>query len=169
MLTFNYTIKFEKFENSTHIKKHCIIPILCTIAFIFSGTIQKNLFLPANNCGLFEHINIWIFLSTNIACPLLLYKLFSNLKKDLDEKTYSKLKKNFEKIEKYTLTQILKQFSRVIGFVFFVVNSLQNAKLINQLPFDYWDSSNYPLSYILSRIYKLYLFVYFIPYFLMFV
>lgn len=57
----------------------------------------------------------------------------------------------------------------IIGFCCFVGNSLQNANIINHLSFDYWDSIHYPISYIISRVYELYLFVLFIPTILIYV
>lgn len=131
--------------------------------YIVVGLLEKNLFLPNNGLGLLEHINIWIFLISNLLIPFIIYSTFKTLKYYVDSETLDSLKETFKIISERKIVRILFDFSTAIGLCCFIGNSLQNAKIINPLPFDYWDSTNYIISYIASRIHKLYLFAYFIP------
>ncbi len=131
--------------------------------YIIVGLLEKNLFLPNNDLGLLEHINIWIFLISNLLIPFIIYNTFKTLKYYVDSEILDNLKETFKINSERKIVRILFDFSTAIGLCCFIGNSLQNAKIINPLPFDYWDSTNYIISYIASRIHKLYLFTYFIP------
>lgn len=159
----NNTIKIERFIDKKNVAKDAFIVFAIIALYIVVGLFEKNLFLPDNDLGLLEHINIWIFLVANLLVPFVIYYLFKTLQYCIDQDSLNKLKEIFENISKRKIIKILSNLSIAIGFCFFVGNSLQNAKIINPLPFDYWDSTNYIVSYIASRIHKLYLFVYFIP------
>lgn len=159
----NDTIKIERFMSKKAIAKDVFIVFTFTALYIVVGLLEHNLFLPDNGLGLLEHINIWIFLISNLLIPLMMYYAFKILKYSADSNILEKLRENFKNIAERKTTKILFDFSTVIGFCCFIGNSLQNAKIINPLPFDYWDSTNYIISYIASRFHKFYLFAYFIP------
>ncbi len=156
-------IKIERFINKKNIVKDVFVVFAFIVIYIVVGLFEKNLFLPDNGLGLLEHINIWIFLMANLLIPFIMYYAFKTLEYGIDSNTLDKLKDTFKNIAERKITKILFNFSTAIGFCCFVGNSLQNAKIINPLPFDYWDSTNYIISYIASRVHKLYLFAYFIP------
>ena len=169
MYDLNNRIKFEKFINKKDIKKDFLIPLFFSVLFLITGAIEKNLILIDNGLGLLEHINIWIFLGINFILPVIIYVLFNNLKNTIEQNIFSKLENIFNRISRYKLITFLTNFFTIIGFCCFIGNTLQNANIINQLSFDYWDSINYKGSYIISRLYKFYLFVYFIPHILIYV
>ena len=157
------TIKIERFMNKENIVKDSFIVFAFISLYMLVGLLEKNLFLPENGLGLLEHINIWIFLVANLLIPFAMYFAFKSLKYCIDSDTLDILKETFKNIAERKTTKILFDFSTVVGFCCFIGNSLQNANIINPLPFDYWDSTNYIISYIVSRIHKFYLFAYFIP------
>lgn len=165
----NKIVKFDKFTEKKYITMNCFIVLFFSLLFIIVGFIEKNLILPQNGLGLFQHVNIWIFLTMNFMIPIAISKIFKSLKNSINTDTLDNLKSNFKTNAGNKSTIVLSNLFRVIGFCCFVGNSLQNANIINQLPFDYWDSNKYILSYIISRIYKFYLFVYFIPLVLIYV
>lgn len=159
----NRKIRIENFTERKNIKRDFFVPLCFLVAFLILGLFEKNLILPGNGYGLFQHINIWIFLTMNMIIPVIIKKSFSTLNCNIDERTSKSLKKIFAMVSNLKLTKVLWHFSKAVGFCCFIGNTLQNAKIINQLPFDYWDSISYPFSYIVSRGYKLYLFVLFFP------
>lgn len=156
-------ITMDRFINKKHLKKDSLIALIFFLIFLVVGGLEDNWFLEGDSLGFFEHKNIWIFLLINLFIPVIVNLSFKTLECNIDNISIKRLKNNFESNAKAKGTTILWQFFRAVGFCCFVGNSLQNAHLINQLPFDYWDSINYLISYIASRFYKLYLFAFFIP------
>lgn len=157
------TLKIERFVEKKYLIFDCFMVLFFTILFVTTGLLENNLFLPNSGLGLFEHINVWIFLLANLLVPFILNRNWKILKNNVDEDIFTKLRNIFSQIAEHRLIKILLNFIVVIGFCFFAGNSLQNAHFINPLPFNYWDSSDYMISYIISRVYKLYLFAYFMP------
>ncbi len=157
------TIRIERFKDKKNIKRDWLIVFAFIALYIVVGLFEENLFLPDNGLGLLEHINIWIFLVSNLLIPLIIYYAFNSLEHCIDSSTIAEIKKTFKNIAEHKTNKILLNFSTAIGFCCFVGNSLQNAKIINPLPFDYWDSIDYIISYIVSRVHKFYLFAYFLP------
>lgn len=165
----NATIKFKRFLDREKIKRERRIIILFIMLFLLVGIIENNLFLPNDGLGLLQHINIWIFLVLNLLIPIIINKAMKRLEDTVDLSVFVHFEETFEKNAACNGMRLLLYFSTTVGFCFFVGNSLQNANVINQLPFDYWDSANYIISYVISRCYKLYLFSYFIPYILVYI
>lgn len=157
------TIKIDRFMNGKYLKKDSLIALIFLLVFLATGRLESNWFLPNDDLGFLEHKSIWIFLLANFLVPIIVSLLFKILEYNIDKDSLKKLKVNFKDISGSKATTILQQFSKTVGFCCFIGNSLQNAHLINKLPFDYWDSINYLSSYIASRFYKLYLFAFFIP------
>lgn len=151
-------------HNKSFVKSNTFIVITFAILFCLVGIFDNNLFLPNTGRGLFQHIAIVFFLVFNAFIPIIIgvnWQYYNNvdecsnvgecsIPQDIDDKIKIKL-------------TILGRFFQSIGFCCFIFNTLQNAQIINKLPFDYWDSINYIPSFIISRIYKLYLFSYFLP------
>lgn len=157
------TLKIDRFGEKKFLKNDCLIVLFFIALFVTSSLLENNLFLPNNGLGLFEHINVWIFLLTNLLVPFALSRNYKILKNNVDDDIFTNLKDIFSQNAERRSIKVLLNLIVTIGFCFFVGNSLQNAHIINQLPFSYWDSSDYMISYIVSRIYKLYLFAYFMP------
>lgn len=144
-------------------KESICFVITFIILFMLAGKLDDNFFLPKNGLGLFQHLTIWLFLGTNMIVPILLYIILKSLKNII---SYTLSKKKYNKLKRKNNLNIIKCGSillQTLGFCYFVFNTLQNAQIINKLPFDYWDSIHYILSFIVSRVYKLYLFSYFFP------
>lgn len=156
-------IQFERFTEQKHLKWDAFLPIVFCSSFLAVGLFEKNLILPQNGKGLLQHENIWMFLTLNFLLPILISKFIKKAECDIDKSTYIDLKKKFTDISHRNFTIFLFNLFRVIGFIIFIFNSLQNANLINKLPFDFWDSINYPLCYVVSRVHKFYFFSHFIP------
>lgn len=159
----NKKIQIERFMNKKNIVKDSCIVLSFIAIYMIVGLFENNFFLPNNGLGLLEHINIWIFLGANLLMPIAIYGAFKILMIRVDSDTLEKLKITFKGTTELRITKILLNFSTTVGFCCFIGNSLQNAKIINPLPFDYWDSIDYIISYFVSRCHKFYLFVYFIP------
>lgn len=157
------SVKIDLFINDKHPKKDSLIAVIFLLAFLFIGKMENNWVLPNSDLGLREHKNIWIFLLINFFVPLIISLSYKVLEYNVDMDSIKKLKCNFQVVSESKAAIILQRIFKAVGFCFFVGNSLQNAHLINELPFDYWDSINYLGSYIASRFYKLYLFVFFLP------
>lgn len=159
----NTTIKFDRFNE----KKYIIIDLITVgsfaIWFIIIGLFEKNLFLPNEGLGLFEHINIWLFLTANILVPIIFSLNYKNMTNNVEQNVLDNLQNIFIQKSNNKRIKILYNLLTIIGFFFFVGNSLQNAHFINPLPFDFWDSIDFVISYMISRTYKLYLFAYFMP------
>ncbi len=151
------------FENLSH-SHSALIALTFTSMFLVIGFFEKNLFLGDDNKGLLQHPVIWCFLLIN----LILTTVIKHIKKDLFNKVGIETEQKIITSANHLLINskimaVVFELIMLVGFMFFVGNSLQNAKLINPLPFDFWDSLNYPVSYIVSRVYKLYLYAYFFP------
>ena len=156
-------VKIDLFINDKHPKKDSLIAVIFLSTFLFIGKMENNWVLPNSDLGLREHKNIWIFLLINFFVPLIISLSYKVLEYNVDMDSIRKLKCNFQVVSGSAAAIFLQVIFKAVGFCFFVGNSLQNAHLINELPFDYWDSINYLGSYIVSRFYKLYLFVFFLP------
>lgn len=159
-------IQFDKFASKNNIIFSSIIVTSFIILFIIIGCLEKNLLLPKNGLGLLNHINVWILFFINISIPYFLYINIKILKRNINHDTFIKLEYIFNKQSTRLYIKILYTIITTIGFCIFVGNSLQNAHIINQLPFDYWDSIDYILSYTISRFYKFYIYTYFFPFYL---
>ncbi len=166
MLKIHNVITFERFFSEKYCKKSQRIVLLFAILFFLFGAAENNLFLLGNSIGFLEHINIQIFLGINLLVPFVLNKIHKQLENNIassESFVLKNLQNQFEENQKKPIIQIVFNLFTLIGFLFFVGNSLQNAYIINRLDFDFWDSINYVWSYIISRAYKFYLFTLFIP------
>lgn len=131
------TIKFDRFVDKENINKDFGIAFAFLVAFLIVGLIERNWLLPDGNLGLLQHTNIWIFLFINLLLPFIIGKAVKALECNIDEITFEKLKDVFRNNASLKSITTLRYFAQVIGFCCFVGNSLQNAHIINQLPFDY--------------------------------
>lgn len=162
-------IKFDRFLNPEIILKDIVVVFSFVVVFFIVCSIEKNLFLPNNGLGLLQHRNIWLFLLINVFIPILLYLIFKYLQNNLCQENWISLINEFKKNSELVSVRLLQTLLVTIGLCCFAGNTMQNANLINQLSFDYWDAIHYPISYITSRVYKLYLFAYFMPTILVYV
>lgn len=162
-------IKFERYTAKEYIIRNTKIAFSFATLFVIIGFVENNLILSDSGLGLLEHINIWVLLFTNCIIPFVISRIFKKIQNSVDPETWRELQNTFYSCAQQKSSHILINFMKAVGFCFFVGNSLQNANIINHLPFDYWDSIKYIASYIVSRFYKLYLFTFFLPSILFFV
>lgn len=142
-------------------KLDAYIGIYFAIVLIICGVIDKNLILLNKGKGLFQHYNIWIFIVINIFQPYLIIYFYNSLTSNLSTELHTKFKENL--LTNNNLYKVLSNIVYLIGFIAFLYITLQNSGFVNQLQFDYWDSINYGLSFIVSRVYKFYLYSYYFP------
>lgn len=148
------------------------VPIL---AVLVGGVIDGSLFLPGRNIGLFEHPGIWAFFGIQIALPI---SVHYSLKELLRARVRLRAVGALDKQTSIDLThpllghlnlasgssKLLASFLYTFGLVAFVWNTYQNQLPSIVVPYDFWDSKNYPFGFGITRIYKFYLFVWFLPY-----
>jgi hypothetical protein len=153
----------------------CIVTAIAVLAVVAGSAIDGSLFLPGRNIGLLEHPAIWAFFGIQIALPISLrysLKEFFKARKSLravgvlDGKHSTHLVApivrylNLQDGSSKFVATILYGF----GLVAFVWNSYQNQLPGIIVPYDFWDSKTYFCGYWITRVYKLYLFVWLLPY-----
>ncbi len=160
------------FFRESVIKQSVFLGALFFVFFIIGALIDQTLIMKGRDVGLFEHPTIWAFLVIQMTAPYFfkksIEKLFLFLKGNdiIDSKielsSYSSLFKqqvsrqmNFSKFSYVTLL--------VVGFICFAWNSFQNQAPLKFLGFDFWDSFYHPFGYWITRVYKFYLWVFFLP------
>jgi hypothetical protein len=125
--------------------------------------------------GLLEHPTIWAFLGLQVVLPL-------SIRRSLGSVLRARAQMRRTLTASVTLPDsmpgALLRFVRLedprsrfvaallysFGFAAFVWNTYQNQLPGIMLPFDFWDSTNHVCGFWLTRAYKLYLFVWLLPY-----
>ena len=72
-------IRIERFKDKKNIKRDWLIVFAFIALYVVVGLFEENLFLSDNGLGLLEHINIWIFLVSNLLIPSIIYYAFNSL------------------------------------------------------------------------------------------
>lgn len=153
----------------------CIITALTAIAILVGSIIDGSLILDGRNVGLLEHPTIWAFFSVQIALPLCIrYSLKKLLRSRVRIREITKLEGKFSDLVVTPLLRFLRlqdkesRFAATIiycaGLTAFVWNTYQNQLPGIIVPYDFWDSKTYFLGFGITRIYKLYLFGWLLPY-----
>jgi hypothetical protein len=152
-----------------------IVTAIAIAAVLAASTIDGSLFLPGRNIGLLEHPAIWAFFAIQIALPISLryslkefFKARASLRAvgALDGKSFTRLVVplvrylNLQDGSSKLTAAILYGF----GLVAFVWNTYQNQLPGIIVPYDFWDSKTYLCGFWITRVYKLYLFVWLLPY-----
>jgi hypothetical protein len=154
----------------------CLVVTGLSIASVLIGSLlDKTLILEGRNIGLLEHPAIWAFFGLQIALPLSirysLNKLGSSEARTPDparpDPDFSKAVTN--KLHTFFLltnvnSRAIATICYFVGLVAFVWNTYQNQLPGIIVPYDFWDSSNHVWGYWITRVYKFYLFVWFLPY-----
>ncbi len=146
--------------------------IFFIILFVTSSLIEQTLIMKGKDTGLLEHPTTLVFLMIQIVAPLFLKraiaKLFSFFKKNdiidanKEMSGYSVLFKKHTS-RQTNFSKFCYTFLTLIGLICFAWNSFQNQDPLKFLGFDFWDSLNHPFGYWVTRIYKLYLWIFFLP------
>jgi hypothetical protein len=161
---------------NVHFGPQCVvIAALSAAAILIASLIDHTLILPGRNVGLLEHPTIWTFIGLQIALPL---SVRSSLKQLLHSRARIIA---IAKVKGGLVTEIVKPLQRFvhlqsieskafgtfcycIGLGAFAWNTYQNQLPGVIVPYDFWDSKTYFWGFWVTRIYKLYLFVWFLPY-----
>lgn len=145
------------------------------IAVSFASLIDNSLFLPGRDVGLLQHPAIWAFLTLQFLLPIALRRSLTRLLM-----ARSSLRKlgalqgdahaqivipilRFMRLED-PLGRLSAVFVYLLGLVAFVWNTYQNQRPGIVLPYDFWDSSSFIFGFWTTRILKLYLFCWLLPY-----
>jgi hypothetical protein len=145
------------------------------LLILIGSAIDGTLTLEGRSVGLLEHPGIWAFFGLQIVLPL---SIRHSLKKLLRAQSKIRAISNLDdKFSRTVITPLLMFLrlktneSRAIGAIIFgagltafVWNTYQNQLPGIIIPFDFWDSKNHFFGFWLTRIYKLYLFVWLLPY-----
>lgn len=154
------------------IRQSFFMGILFTILFLTGSLIEQTLVMKGRDIGLLEHPTTWFFLLIQIIAPFFLKKsmekLFSFFKKNdiIDSKKdlsgYTGLFKKHTS-RQVNFSKFSYRFLILVGIICFAWNSFQNQDPFKFLGFDFWDSFNHPFGYWITRIYKIYLWVFLLP------
>lgn len=131
-------------------------------------------YLQGPGIGFIEHPAIWTFLAMQVFLPLSIRSSLTRLARS--RKALKKITGG-EAFDQSISTPLV-QFVRFLtvegravaallflgGLANFVWNSYQNQRPEIVGPYEFWDSIHFPISYWLTRLYKLYLFVWLFPY-----
>jgi hypothetical protein len=152
-----------------------IVTAIAVVAVLAGSIIDGSLFLPGRNIGLLEHPAIWAFFAIQIALPISLryslkefFKARTSLRAigALDGKPFTRLVVPL--VRYLNLQDGSSKFTAAIlygfGLVAFVWNTYQNQLPGIIVSYDFWDSKTYLCGFWITRVYKLYLFGWLIPY-----
>jgi len=164
-----------RWANLGFVGQCCVLAALAAVAVVAAATLDHTLMLPGRDAGLLQHPAIWAFIALQIALPL-------SIRMSLDKVTAERTRaargglpdQEFAESVQAQLIRWMRLEGSVsataaslfytIGLAGFAWNSYQNQLPGVLLPYDFWDSSNHPWGYWVTRIYKLYLFVWLLPY-----
>ena len=153
----------------------CTTAAVAGVAILVGSIIDGSLVLEGRNVGLLEHPTIWAFFSLQIALPISLRR---STRKLLRARTSLRALGALDANSSEQLIVPLLRFSTLrdgearlvatafycFGLTAFVWNTYQNQLPGVVVPYDFWDSKTYFCGFWITRIYKLYLFAWLLPY-----
>jgi hypothetical protein len=154
----------------------CCLTALFAAAVILTGSfIDGSLILPGRSVGLLEHPGIWIFFVLQIALPLSIKRSLNKLLAERSQLreiatsrgAYSDLvnKPLFDFLRLKTVeSRLIATILYSVGVAAFVWNTYQDELPGIVLPYDFWDSKNFLLGFWLTRVYRLYMLCWLLPY-----
>lgn len=145
------------------------------VILLAASAIDQNLVLPGRDVGFLEHPAAWGFLILQTAIPVSIGRTIRKLRHLKLEN--GEISTDHEKESDLIITSV-KEFLRLntrgsqlavsliycVGIAALVWNSYQNQFPRIIVPYDFWDSTTFILSYITTRVYKIYLFLVLLPY-----
>ncbi len=151
------------------------IAILSAVVIVIASSLDRTLLLTGRNVGLFQHPAIWSFLGLQVILPLTIrHSLLKVLRARTNFRIVLRMRGTFSKDVTRPILQFLnleRWQSRLagslfygVGFAAFVWNTYQNQKPGVIVPYDFWDSTTFVFGFWVTRIYKLYLFCWLLPY-----
>ena len=131
--------------------------------------------LPGRSLGLFEHPTIWAFLLLQIVLPITMRSSLRALSNgrgwfaEVRSRSDAQLRDPVLSLHRFAqlrdaLSQSVASLFYLIGLAAFVWNTYQNQRPLVALSYDFWDSSLHAWGYWTTRVYKLYLFAWLLPY-----
>lgn len=152
----------------------CVVAAIVAIGMLVASKLDHSWILPGHDIGLLEHPALWGFPLLQIVIPLCvrqsLQKLQNaRLRNGEIRKVGGKPSALIEPIRKFLRWQdkgsrLAAAAFYLIGFAAVVWNTYQNQKPGIVVPYDFWDSKNFVWGFVFTRIYKLYLFGWLLPY-----
>jgi hypothetical protein len=153
----------------------CLLATFSAAAILLASAADRSLLLSGRDVGLLQHPAIWSFFLLQAALPILIRRSLRRIlvaRHVLREVTG--MTRNYsEAVVKPLLTfirldsaesKLVAAVFYLVGFATFVWNTYQNQQPGIIVPYDFWDSINYPWGFWVTRAYKLYLFVWLLPY-----
>ncbi|HXT68429.1 MAG TPA: hypothetical protein VN700_01635 [Vicinamibacterales bacterium] len=147
-----------------------ILTGLWAVALFSSAWFSGCLYLPGRSIGFVEHPVVWVFLTMQVVLPLAIrgsiIRLARSRRTPFDQ---SFLRHLLPKVHAFVglKTAEGRGWATVFylaGLVNFIWNTYQNQQPGRLLPYDFWDSTTFPVCFWLTRFYKFYLFVWLLPY-----
>lgn len=152
-----------------------LLGCLVAVAVVAAGVLDNTLLLRGRDVGVLEHPTIWTLVALQVILPLSLRRSLVRLVHA--RKTLLAMAPARSSPGEVIIAPILHfvrlegRIGRAAGAVFysvglaaFVWNTFQNQRPGIVLPYDFWDSVNHPYGFWFTRIYKLYLYAWFLPY-----
>jgi hypothetical protein len=152
----------------------CVLAALAAVAVVAAAALDHTFTLQSRDIGLLQHPAIWAFIALQIALPLSIRTSLdkvaarrTEVRDGLPDQVFTETVQpqliRWMRLEG-TLSVITASLFYTVGLAAFAWNSYQNQLPGVLLPYDFWDSSNHPWGYWVTRIYKLYLFGWLLPY-----
>lgn len=149
----------------------CWTVALTSAALIgIAGVLDHTLWLEGRSVGLLEHPAIWTFIGLQIALPLsirhslaLAQSVSTGALAGTGAVPIHDTLRRFLRLEDPG-SRAIAGLIYLIGFAAFIWNTYQNQRPWLAVPFDFWDSSQHPFGFWITRVYKGYLFVWLLPY-----
>lgn len=153
----------------------CIIAAIAASAILIASIIDRSLILNGRDVGLLEHPAIWAFIGLQIALPIsILYSLKKLLRAHARIQEVANVKDSFVDSVMEPILEFLRLQNKesklaatvfyCVGLTAFVWNTYQNQRPGIIVPYDFWDSNAHFCGFWITRIYKLYLFCWLLPY-----
>lgn len=153
----------------------CVIAAASAVAVLVASYIDRSLILKTPNVGLLQHPSFWAFIGLQVGLPLAirhsLGKLVSARESLRDIVDLDGTPDDLLVSPLLRFLQLRDNSSRLVatvlyccGFAAFVWNTYQNQLPNIVVPFDFWDSKSFAWSFWTTRVYRLYLFVWLLPY-----
>ncbi len=169
---FRFIKRITFFTRRAIVYKSLLWTILFCLGILLGSLLDGTLILSGENWGLLQHPTIWAFFFIQAIVPFSinfsLKRLFLFLKKndlidsDLDLAKYIDVLKTYT-TRSTNLSRMCYYLLFCVGVICFAWNSYQNQAPYKFVGFDFWDSINHPFGYWTTRLYKIYLWLFFLP------
>lgn len=154
--------------------QNSVVTVLCGIAMVWASWTDDSWTLNGDALGLFEHPAIWGFLLFQAIVPVSIFRSLARLwaqehrfqavfNRDVTLSDEILPRAKAFSSGQTPLGRSVAAFVYGAGFAAWVWNTFQNQQPLSVLPFDFWDSASFRYGYLVTRLYKFYVFVLLIP------